>query len=820
MSSPSGYSSSVNVDDFLTAGISDTAAIRLALAAASQLGGAAVVFANRTYVLSSTIALPSHIDIIGNEATITRPSGTKPFSFFRADGAEDIQITGFTFNWKGSEVISFKGITHAIAIENSHNVTVSESLFIDSKGLFIRGSDSISIIDNNFKDGDVGISVGGSLDDPISAMTTNLTITGNMISNMHSEAIDLNRDIDTALVSGNTLTGGVPWWSSQVNNDELLDIGGGVMKNITVVGNILNGAGTQPYGLHVKMGSNNVEVANNYIFGLTNTGPYGSGINIENSTNVSVHENVVVGALTGISGQGQLINVNIDNNTVLGSVVIGVNFARTAAGSTLTVENNNVTATGGGADVRTSAGNDTVTGSAGNDTLYGYLGGDTINGLEGNDKIFGEDGNDTLNGHSGADYLNGGEGNDIVDGGDGNDVLTGGSGNDVLYGGSGNDVIDSGSGDDRTVAGTGDDIITTGAGKDQVIVRSGDGRDVVQDFELGIDKIVFSDVHSASQIRTTVYFHAAYGAGTLISYGSNDSLFLAGVSQLSGSDILLNATGQSGQGGIIRAYATDTILGLKTAPNLESDIGNAKLGLTSLKATSTEADVLVQSFTDGSQSIKYSGEWNSLKTLSINDADGGKYQVSNFVVVDVDLKVNNSEIEIVDAKRGNVFTGNGSDVVAIEAKTNASSSSGGGSSANKFVINTGGGDDTISVVGAGGYSRVDIKAGEGNDKIVLADLAAGKVDGGAGSDFIDLGAQHRSMSVYLSYGQAEGDVIVNFNGGSAPENDKIFLSGYAFGASVDSLGDGKFVVVTEGGYAEHFRVSSDHPVYSLDFIFI
>ena len=61
--------------------------------------------------------------------------------------------------------------------------------------------------------------------------------------------------------------------------------------------------------------------------------------------------------------------------------------------------------------------------------------------------------------------------------------LDGGAGNDTLSGNNGNDVL---------IGGTGDDVLTGGFGNDVFIFNSGDGADVITDFETGRDDVDLS----------------------------------------------------------------------------------------------------------------------------------------------------------------------------------------------------------------------------------------------------------------------------------------------------------------------------------------
>ncbi|MBD2773631.1 calcium-binding protein [Iningainema tapete] len=120
---------------------------------------------------------------------------------------------------------------------------------------------------------------------------------------------------------------------------------------------------------------------------------------------------------------------------------------------------------------------DTLIGNLGQDVIYGTIDNDRLNGTNGADKIYGSIGDDRLDGKDGNDILEGGQGNDHLDGGQGDDKLYGGLGNDILIGGRGSDILVGGEGYDQFVFKRSDNL-------------NGD-LDVIQDFKVGIDKIVF-----------------------------------------------------------------------------------------------------------------------------------------------------------------------------------------------------------------------------------------------------------------------------------------------------------------------------------------
>jgi serralysin len=125
------------------------------------------------------------------------------------------------------------------------------------------------------------------------------------------------------------------------------------------------------------------------------------------------------------------------------------------------------------------------------------LAGDTLIGNLGKDVIYGTIWNDNLKGTDGADRIYASLGNDRLDGNNGNDILEAGQGSDRLNGGWGNDKLYGGLGDDVLIGGRGSDLLVGGQGYDQFVFRRGDSlkgdKDVIQDFQVGTDKIVFQN---------------------------------------------------------------------------------------------------------------------------------------------------------------------------------------------------------------------------------------------------------------------------------------------------------------------------------------
>ncbi|MGB3535318.1 MAG: hypothetical protein WBA13_17605 [Microcoleaceae cyanobacterium] len=151
-------------------------------------------------------------------------------------------------------------------------------------------------------------------------------------------------------------------------------------------------------------------------------------------------------------------------------------------------------------------GNDTITGLTGDDTLFGSGGEDSLVGDNGNDQLsgggfadtlLGGAGNDILSGDNGADFLNGGFDQDTLLGGKGADTLEGSTGRDSLFGGNGVDSLLGGDDNDTLDGGKGRDFLLGGQGADSFVLRSGDGNDMIENYDDGTDNLLLEGINLA-----------------------------------------------------------------------------------------------------------------------------------------------------------------------------------------------------------------------------------------------------------------------------------------------------------------------------------
>lgn len=192
-------------------------------------------------------------------------------------------------------------------------------------------------------------------------------------------------------------------------------------------------------------------------------------------------------------------------------------------------------------------GHDTLAGGSSDDTIYAGLGDDLVEGGSGSDRLYGEDGEDQLFGDSGNDlieagagddFVEAGHGNDRVYGGDGADVLEGGSGHDKLYGGAGDDLIFGGEGHDNIYGGRGDDVLAGDAGRDVFYFENHFGNDVIEDFEVGTDRINMQSVSNLRSFANLVIMQD--GQDVVIAFGGNTITLLdVSASDLDRHDIIV-----------------------------------------------------------------------------------------------------------------------------------------------------------------------------------------------------------------------------------------------------------------------------------------
>lgn len=142
---------------------------------------------------------------------------------------------------------------------------------------------------------------------------------------------------------------------------------------------------------------------------------------------------------------------------------------------------------------------DRLRGTDGRDRILAGAGDDVVNAKQGDDVVMGESGDDVLRGDRTVPFSPNDEpgGDDTLYGGDGNDRLSGKAGDDALYGDADDDRLWGDEGDDLLRGGLGDDTLRgdrRGArDRDTFVLAVGEGTDIIQDFQVGVDRLGLAD---------------------------------------------------------------------------------------------------------------------------------------------------------------------------------------------------------------------------------------------------------------------------------------------------------------------------------------
>ncbi len=155
-------------------------------------------------------------------------------------------------------------------------------------------------------------------------------------------------------------------------------------------------------------------------------------------------------------------------------------------------------------------------------------------------RVRGTNGSDRLEGTERNDVISALRGTDRLEGDDGNDTLLGGGGSDRLDGDDGNDLLRGGAGADRLKGGNDDDRLFGGGGADRFVFETGDGRDIVRDFQDGLDRIDFQDFGFANA-RQAKAFADQVGDDVRFDFRGDDVVIIQDVrlSDLTAADLIV-----------------------------------------------------------------------------------------------------------------------------------------------------------------------------------------------------------------------------------------------------------------------------------------
>ena len=545
---------------------------------------------------------------------------------------------------------------------------------------------------------------------------------------------------------------------------------------------------------------------------MSNSGDY---LRIDNGSGIQTFQNIEI-VLAGSGGD-----------------VIDLSHA------TMTV-NNDVTLIGSAGDdvLWGNVGNDTISGNDNDDILDGGPGHDNLDGGTGNDYISGGTGNDTLIGGADDDYLTGGAGNDVYVFGEadfGNDTIVEAASLDINtiqftnavtqadlnFSFNGNDmIIDAGSFGTITIEGQYDG---GGAGIDTLQFADNSTFDLRSVPLPNVDPVAGDDAFTGSEdailsgnvlgndsdsdggtLNVTAQIIATAAGGTVEILTNGDFTYTpaADFYGTDSFDYILN----DGQGGSDIGSVTLDIANVLETPNLDIRVSHGNTATKFINSTdgydlqpgsygvSESVDAVTMDVAGASASAQVSytfadadtanvhldSAWNSMKNVEVSANGAGNITLSNFVHTDVTFgNGGDSIVNITDAKRGFITTGDGDDTITIESLTNNAGWS------NVFDIQSGDGNDVIDFTGDKTITEVKIAAGNGDDNVTLhndylsssVNMGDGNdhVDGGTGDDTILGGAGDDDL-----FGGAGNDVLYGGNNDAPILMDKDFSDDILF----------------------------------------
>jgi trimeric autotransporter adhesin len=621
----------------------------------------------------------------------------------------------------------------------------------------------------------------------------------------NSVTIDLN-EIDR---SGDPVIGGAlgaVLATAALPADTPVGYAQGADIGVDVLLNIQNATGGSGNDTIIGNGFNNI--LDGGIGADSLTGGSGNDTYVVDNAGDAVTETAGEGTDTVQSSIDYTLGANLENLTLTGSAFVGTgntadNVITGNAGINVLfgLDGNDTIDSGGGADL--------LIGGLGNDTYIVHSGGEGIfeNANEGTDTVlstthyalsanvenlvllgsadlqgYGNDLANTLDGNAGNNILNGGIGADIMSGGAGNDVYfvdnagdqvveNPGEGNDVvfstahfalsanvetlvlqgsadlqgygndgqanlLYGNAGNNLLNGEAGADAMFGGAGNDVYFVDNGGDAVIENVNEGTDTV-----------FSTAHYA--LSANVENLVLQGTADLQGYGNDLANVLVGNS---GNNIL---NGEAGADVMIGGAGNDVYF----VDGGDAVIENANEGTDTVFSTthyalSANVENLVLLGSDNLQ-----GYGNDGANLLVGNA--GNNLLNGEGGADIMRGGAGNDVYFVDDPGDIVFESANNGTDAVFATINYT-----------LTANV----ETLVLQGSGNLT------GTGNtlDNKLFGNSGDNTLDGGAGADRLTGGAGNDTFVFHA--GQANGDVVVDFDGQGAAVGDSLSFVGYGSGS--------------------------------------
>jgi Ca2+-binding RTX toxin-like protein len=462
---------------------------------------------------------------------------------------------------------------------------------------------------------------------------------------------------------------------------------------------------------------------------------------------------------------------------------------------------------------------------------------DTLTGDNNANEFWGQNGDDTLKGGGGADWLYG----EI-----GNDYLSGDAGNDVMYGGYGDDhyVVDSGGDLIMEQSGQGTDTVSAGATYALAFGQS------IEILKTSVPSGTGAINLTGNEIVNTIYGNA--GANTLNGGGGADTMY----GGLGDDSYILDVMGdmavENAGEGTDWVYAAFSHT-LAPTPNLEnlvlqgtgdfSGTGNAVANLIQGNSGNNVIDGL------GSADIMQGGPGNDAYfadvTGDIVSESAGAGTDAVYATATYTLSANVENLYLQDTSNIN-GTGNG-DANYIQGNTGINVINGmggadvmeGGSGSDAYFVDVGG-DIVNENAGQGTdavYASVSHALAANVENLFLQDAAnlhgsgnnlANYLEGNSGANFLNGGASADVLqggagndTFVFNIGQANGDIVNDFNGNGAAAGDALQFEGYGPGATLQQITATVWQIDYNGGASfEQFTLANGAAIDPSDLMFI
>jgi Ca2+-binding RTX toxin-like protein len=564
------------------------------------------------------------------------------------------------------------------------------------------------------------------------------------------------------------------------------------------------------------------------------------------------------------------------NDTIDGGAGVDyVSYSRNAlalGGITATISNGSGTINDGqgGTDTVTNIegisgtqANDTLTGGSGTQWLRGNGGSDTLNGGADDDWVsyaFDPSGVNVdlttglaTDGFNGAGGLLGLGGTDTlisienVEGSNYNDVITGNGFANVLAGGAGDDTLNGGLGADTMIGGLDNDTYYVDNAGDVVIEAAGEGTlDIVN------TTLNYYSIAGIAGIENLVF----QGAGAFTAFGNYTSNTIQGGS---GADTLWSSYGADGfADALIGGGGNDTYVVYESTDTVTETDANPVTGGSDLVYTGANftlgANVEYLYALGGATITALTGNTLDNVISAINyyggsgmtiDAGDGNDTVYGSYYADTILGGNGADTlwgswgadNAADAMNG----GAGSDTYVVQEaldtviETDATAAGGLDLVYSGISYTLGANVEYLQIYGsattgtgnalgnliAASYSGVSTQLfGLGGADQLVGGGGNDRLDGGSGADVL-IGSTGNDTFVFVA-GEANGDVITDFNGNGAAAGDSLELSGYGAGATFTNIDATHWQVNYGAGLASHdiITFSNSAVINAQDVLFV